>query len=260
MEHGEESNVLSLKDLWSIFTYRILWIVIAGVLGFVLTLVYSNYTYKEQYRSTLDIYILNKESDSNPGGVSSTDFSIALSTVNDCRQMLTCDYVLERVIRDLGMDMSIGELRGMISVTNAASSRILSVSVTVPSSAQEAQTIIQRLCEVGDEFIMETIKFDQINPLGRDDQGNYLGSYNENPINSKFTYMTVVAGLLAAIGVFGVFVVIFLFDDKINTPEDVEKYIGLTVLGMIPNIDDGKDDKGNRRYYGRKSEKYGAGN
>jgi len=30
--------------------------------------------------------------------------------------------------------------------------------------------------------------------------------------------------------------VIFYFDDKIKTADDVEKYLGLTVLGVIPNI------------------------
>ena len=34
---------------------------------------------------------------------------------------------------------------------------------------------------------------------------------------------------------FGIYVVVYILDDKIKTADDVEKYLGLTVLGLIPN-------------------------
>ena len=42
-----------------------------------------------------------------------------------------------------------------------------------------------------------------------------------------------------------IYLVMFLMDDKINDPEDVEKYLKLSILGQIPN----KSDAGRRKKY-----------
>lgn len=49
------------------------------------------------------------------------------------------------------------------------------------------------------------------------------------PLQAKFAAVGFVFTCL-------VLFVIFYFDDKIKTADDVEKYLGLTVLGVIPNI------------------------
>ena len=39
----------------------------------------------------------------------------------------------------------------------------------------------------------------------------------------------------------GILVLLYLRDDKINTSEDVEKYLGLPVLAMIPETEATED-------------------
>jgi hypothetical protein len=51
-----------------------------------------------------------------------------------------------------------------------------------------------------------------------------------------------------------IFLFIFLLDDRIRTEEDIERYLGLSILGDIPNIDDVKNKK--KGYYKYKG--YGA--
>ena len=45
---------------------------------------------------------------------------------------------------------------------------------------------------------------------------------------------TVIVALLGLVAVIGVYVVVFLLDDTIRTEEDVEKYLGLSTVGVIP--------------------------
>jgi hypothetical protein len=63
--------------------------------------------------------------------------------------------------------------------------------------------------------------------------------------------------LVAAIAVYGVFFVLYLLDDKISTAEDVEKYLGVNMLGQIPNREEAqrRKKKGYGDYYD-----YGYGN
>jgi hypothetical protein len=60
-----------------------------------------------------------------------------------------------------------------------------------------------------------------------------------------------VAGLLTAVVVFGIYVVVYILDDKIKTADDVEKYLGLTVLGLIPNSNAELDPRSRKYKYGK---------
>jgi capsular polysaccharide biosynthesis protein len=65
------------------------------------------------------------------------------------------------------------------------------------------------------------------------------------PASSKTYTMALLAALVGIALVVGVLVLLYLRDDKINTSEDVEKYLGLPVLAMIPETemaDDAEND------------------
>ena len=66
------------------------------------------------------------------------------------------------------------------------------------------------------------------------------------PSISKYT---ILGGLLGGFLAAAVIVVLFLLDDTIKSPDDVEKYLGLSTLGTIPleNISDEKNGKAAKR-------------
>lgn len=75
-------------------------------------------------------------------------------------------------------------------------------------------------------------------------------SLETKPDSSGQIKYTLLAGLIGALIVIAIFVLIYIRDDKINTAEDVEQYLGLSVLAMIPvyNPDDSTaDGNGNGR-------------
>ena len=50
----------------------------------------------------------------------------------------------------------------------------------------------------------------------------------------KMMNMAIAAVLGAMIGLFVVFLIEYL-DNKLKTPQDIEKHLGLSVLGVVPN-------------------------
>lgn len=251
MEQNQNQTSISLGDLWNIFTDHALLIISAAIITFIAVSFYSIVTFTPTYQSSSMLYIVRQNSTESGGTTAqNSDFTLALSTVNDCKILLTSNSVLEQVIDELGMPISKETLRSMITIQNPTSTRILVVSITAPTP-MDAKLIVEKLCEVGAVSIMETMGINQINPVDKDENGNYLGTYNERPANSKFTPLSLVAAMLAAGLIFGVYVLLFVLDDKIKTPDDIERYTGLTLLGMIPNIEEDKGPRyGKGAYYG----------
>ena len=69
------------------------------------------------------------------------------------------------------------------------------------------------------------------------------GNYNPNPCNQVSNIKYLEVGAVGGALVYLIFVLLHLLDDGIRSNEDVEKYLGLSVLGEIPNIGMSSDKK-----------------
>jgi capsular polysaccharide biosynthesis protein len=114
----------------------------------------------------------------------------------------------------------------MITVNTPTDTRILQITVSHPDASM-AKKLADTLIDVSTEKIVKIMELERINVI---EYGNMpLGPSSPN------VFKNVLIG-----GIFGVFLsmaaltFLFLFNDTIKTSDDVEKYLGLNVLGVIP--------------------------
>ena len=180
-----------------------------------------------KYQSTTDIYILNT---SDGDKMTTSDTTLATQLTSDYKELIVCRYVLETVIEQLNLPDTYGSLKNRVSVSNASNTRIIYITVTDPSP-YTAQAIANAIREVASVHIQNVIAVQAVNVV---DEANLPTSPSE-PSVMKFTVLGAGAGFVL---VCGILLVIFLLDDTIKTTEDVEKYLGLSTLAMIPVIQD----------------------
>ena len=90
------------------------------------------------------------------------------------------------------------------------------------------------ICEIGQEQITEAMGFQQVNLYE-------YGTLNAKPCNTTRMMTYLLVGMIAAVLVYSIYLIIYLLDDRIRTEEDMERYLGLSVLGDIPNADEKKN-------------------
>lgn len=233
---NQKSNLKSvtLKDLWDILVRRLLIIILAACVfggGFFAV---NRMRFVPQYQSTATLYLLRQSDSSNATDISS-DLSLSLKLVNDCTYFLKSHTVLDSVIDELSLDMGYGSLYSRISTSNPEDTRILEVTVTA-GSPELAKSIVDKICTTGAEKIDEAMGFQQVNVYE-------LGTINESPCNETSMLTFIFVGILAAAVTYIVFLFIFLLDDRIKSDEDVERYLGLSILGTIPTADSKRPGK-----------------
>lgn len=224
-------KTVTLKDLWGIFIQR-LWIIAlaACVCGAGLFAV-NRITFVPQYASTATLYIL-RQADSATASDTSSDFSLALKVVNDCTYLLKSHTVLDEVIDSLNLDMEYEDLYDCVSTSNPEETRILEVTVKA-DSPEIAKRIVDQICTIGSERIEDAMGFQQVNLYE-------LGTTDPDPCNKTRFLTFIFSGVIAAVMAYAIFLIAFLLDDRIKTDEDVERYLGLSVLGNIPSADSKK--------------------
>ena len=228
-------KTVTLKDLWGVFVQRLWAIILAACIccgGF---LVFNRMTFVPQYASTATLYIL-RQADSATASDANSDFSLALKVVNDCTYLLKSHTVLDEVISSLNLDMEYEDLYDCVSTSNPEDTRILEVTVKA-DSPELAKRIVDRICTIGSKRIEDAMGFQQVNLYE-------LGTTDPDPCNRTRMLTFAFAGIIAAVVTYVIFLIIFLLDDRIKTDdENLERYLGLSVLGNIPNADGKKPGK-----------------
>lgn len=229
---------VTLKDLWGIFVQRLWVILLAGCVCCFGLWIVDRVTFVPQYASTATLYIL-RQADGATASDANSVFSLALKVVNDCTYLLKSHTVLDEVISNLDLNMEYEDLYDCVSTSNPTDTRILEVTVEA-DSPEMAKSIVDRICAIGSKRIEDAMGFQQVNLYE-------LGTTDPAPCNRTRAFTFVFAGVVAAAAAYIVFLIVFLLDDRIKTDEDVERYLGLSILGSIPNAD-GKNS-GKYGYY-----------
>ena len=149
--------------------------------------------------------------------------------VNDYKEVITSSEVLSSVIDQEKLSMSAGELSKEITVTIPTDTRVISISVT-DTDAQRACDIANTVREVAAEKIKAVTKVDDVTTL----ESATKPSHPSSPNVKKNAVIGALAGVfLAIVGI----LVAEVLDDRVRRPEDIEETLGMTLLGVVPDID-----------------------
>lgn len=210
-----------LRKLWR----KKFFIIFVGLLVGTIALLGSVFFIKPKYTSTTRIYVVNKTSDN----ISTMDLQAGSYLVNDYKELIKSSEVLASVIDQEKLSMSAGDLSGEISVNIPTDTRVISISVT-DTDAQRACDIANTVREVAAEKIKAVTKIDDVTTL----ESATKPSHPSSPNVKKNAAIGALAGVfLAVVGI----LVAEVLDDRVRRSEDIEEVLGMTLLGVVPDVD-----------------------
>lgn len=176
-----------------------------------------------QYQSTTKMYVLSKQ-DNNT--ITQQDMQTSLSLTKDYAELIKSRTVTEGVIAQLNLDLTHEQLLGKVSVDSATDTRILSITVTDPDP-YEACKIANAIRDVAANHIKNIMDIDAVNVV----ETANIPDQKSSPNISK---NGVIGGLLGVLLSVAIILIAYISNDTIKTQEDVERYLGLSMLGTIP--------------------------
>ena len=215
---------IDLKQLFFVLLDKIWVILLSGLILALAAFLVTKLMMTPIYSSTASVYVLNRQNSQNTA--TNSDISAATSLTKDFETMVTSRTVMEQVIDKLGLDTTYEKLKKSISVNNPTGTRLLYITVK-NKDANLAKEIADSVAQTASVQIVELMGMEKVNVV---DEGG-IAAHPSSPNTGKNVLLGGVIGLfLAAI----VVILRFLLDDTIKTSDDVERYLGLSVLGVIP--------------------------
>lgn len=239
---NRQEDEIDLLELFWAWKRRIWLILLVTFLGGSIGFAFSKLALTPQFTSTAMMYVLSKETTLT----SLADLQIGSQLTQDYKVITTSRPVLEGVIEELGLDLTYEQLKQKISIGNPQDTRILSVTVTDPDP-QMAKKIVDSVANVSSEYIGDIMEM--IPPKMIED--GQLPTQKSSPSNAKNAMLGAMLGMILTCGLITLQIIL---NDTIQTEEDVEKYLGLTVLAEIP-VRDGEEANGKSKKAQKKHQK-----
>ena len=212
-----------LKTLWK----RKFSIVLVALVFAIAAFGYSAFLAKKEYQSTSRIYVVSRQNQDN-NALTNSDLQAGSYLVKDYREIIHSQNVLSQAIEELKLDMTPAELSKKISVSVPTDTRILSITAK-DGNPKEAARIANGLRNVAAEKIIAVTKVSDVTTL---DEAEVPQSPSSPNIKRN-----VLLGFIAGAGLMVVLmVVVEVLDDRVKRPEDIEELMGLTLLGIVPDI------------------------
>lgn len=212
-----------LKTLWK----RKFSIVLVALVFAIAAFGYSAFLAKKEYQSTSRIYVVSRQNQDN-NALTNSDLQAGSYLVKDYREIILSQNVLSQAIEELKLDLTPAELSKKISVSVPTDTRILSITAK-DGDPKEAARIANGLRNVAAEKIISVTKVSDVTTL---DEAEVPQSPSSPNIRRN-----VLLGFIAGAGLMvALLVVVEVLDDRVKRPEDIEELMGLTLLGIVPDM------------------------
>lgn len=201
---------------------------------------YTKLFMQKMYSSTSKLYILTRSTSIT----SLADIQIGSQLTVDYIQLVQSRPVVDQVIENLSLNRDYEEVLSQMEFTNPSNSRIL-VITALDSDPQLAKDLVDEFANVAKVRISTIMKTDEPTVVE-------YGYISEDAVKPSLKKNVALGGAVGMALTMGVLFVFFLLDDTIKNAEDIERYLGLNTLTVIPLEDGEKASKKKRKAKGGK--------
>ncbi len=232
---------IDLVELLGVILHNLWIIIVSGVIVAAVALLVSYFIITPKYESVTKIYVISK---TNADTMTYSDLQAGSTLTKDYKELVKSRPVLEEVLAETGIDVELKDLEEQITVEVPQDTRIVSITVE-DKDPYEARIIADSVRIAASKHIREVMDTEAVNVV----EEASLPIEKSSPSILKNTAIGYAVGLFLAIAIV---IINYIMDDTIKTPDDVEKFLGVSVLGSIPYSENDLSDKAEMERYEKK--------
>ncbi len=236
-ERNDAEYEIDLLEILSLLKSKVLYIVAAALVAGLVAFLVTAFFITPQYEASVNM-IVNTRQDSS-AVVTNDSINSAKNLVPTYAIIIKSNIVMNEVIDKLGLNTTADALSKKISVSSVDNTQVMKIAMRDPEP-QKAKDIIALIAEIAPEHVIQAVEAGSCKVVNN-------VSVSENPVSPntvKNTMLGVIVGVFISIAAI---IIASLTNKYIVDDDDVQKYLGLPVIGVIPDIDPEKIEGGSRR-------------
>lgn len=215
---------LNLKEFFIYLKkYIVLFVlVLAAALGG--TYFYDTELKTDLYQSKTTVILAQSENSAN-STTALNDVNVSQKLTTTYGEVAKSELVLQQVIDNLGLDLSVKDLNKNVKVDSIDDTAILSITVKNEDPERSA-AIANEIANVFSEEIVKIYKLDNVSILD-------VAKTPDTVANDTTVRDMIIAAALSIFGVTALAFLLFYLDDTVKYHEDVERELKIPIAGKI---------------------------
>ena len=190
----------------------------------------STFAMTPQYEASATLIVNSREDQAAAQApITNDQLTSATKLVDTYAVILTSDTVLDKTISNLNLNMSYNDLVERVRIESVNSTQVMKITVK-DTDPERARAIAADIVEQAPEIIIQTVKAGSVEIISKPKAETV-------PVSPSKAKNTVLAGMLGLVISVGIVILRYLLNNKFMTDDDITNKLGLTVLGVIPQID-----------------------
>jgi len=228
MEQDINLQGIDLLEVWRMIRKRWLIVVIIPVIALITSTVLSFFVIHPIYKSTATV-IVGKRVDGQAEKMLEYSSVLANQQLAQTYQTIAKSRtVLERVAAQIGGNVTPEALNNQITVGAVKGTEVIAISVE-DRDPQRAADIANKITTEFSARVVEIKKVDSVSVVDH-------AAVSKGPVKPNKMLNIVLAFVLGLFASLGLVFLLEVLDNTVKTPDEVEKLIGLPVLGTIPQF------------------------
>lgn len=230
----KEIYLIDLVDLIKKVFKHLFLIIILTILFGLGSFAYSNFIVTPSYNANATMIISSSSKNDDQQDLADIDFyqiQANKALISTYSEIVKSKGIADQVIKNLSLNMGYEEFSKKVSIEPVKDTQIISVNV-VDSVPDRAMDIANETANIFKSSIGDIMKVDNVQIL----DGATIPVEPVSPNVSKNTVVGSIIGL-----VLGIIISMFkeLYDISIKSAEEVEEYLNLPVIGVLPDVKKG---------------------
>lgn len=222
-------ETISLKEIFNVIKNRLLLIISITLGAAIIAAVLSYFVLTPTYESSSQ-FIVNQSQPEQDTPYNVNDIRANVEIINTYNVIIKSPAILEEVINELNLPYSVGALSQNINVANEQDSQVVTVTATDEHPALAVE-IANTTVAVFQDRVPDYMNVDNVSILTEAQLSANPSPVAPNPVLN--IAIAIVLGVMLGVGL--AFLLEYL-DNTLTSEEDVEKNLGLPVLGVISVI------------------------
>lgn len=242
IQHIQEDimeETISLKELLETLKKRLVMIILITMTAGLVSGIVSYFFITPIYQASTQILV--NQAKNEQAVYNYNEVQTNLQLINTYNVIIKSPAILDKVIVQLGLDMTAGQINEKITVGSEKDSQVVNIAVQDPDPNVAAE-IANVTAKVFQTEIVKIMNVDNVSILAQAQVVDQQAPIKPQPVLN--VAIAIVVGLMAAIGM--AFLLEY-FDNTIKNEQDIEKILELPILGVIATIDDQKMEELKKR-------------
>ena len=225
MENNEYE--IDLREIFSMLKKRWLMIFSITVIAVIASGIISFFVLVPNYEASTTMLVNYKQNQETT--MTYSDMQMSQKLVNTYSQIVKSRSIAEDVIKKLDLDLTPSQVQDMLSVSGVGDTEVIQIKVK-NENPQLAANIANTVADVFKKEVKSMMKVDNVSTID-------TAETPVNPVSPNKMMNIAIAGVLGMMVSVGLVFVLEFLDRTYKTPTDIERHLGLPIIGAIPDLE-----------------------